>query len=149
MEPRRILVPVNGDASDEDAVRLACNLAKKNKGVVFVLNVVEVARALPLDSPDESAMEQGEEILQRMESIGKHEKCTVEGELLQAREAGPAVVEEARERQADLIIMGLCYKKRRGEFNLGDTIPHVLKQAECAVWVSRAATANGHPTQQS
>ena len=145
MEPLRILVPVNGDASDEHAVRLACGLTKKNKnkGRVFVLNVVEVGRNLPVESPEPNEVDRCESILHRMESIGAEEKCTVEVEILQAREAGPAVVAEALERGADLIIMGLEYKKRYGEFRLGDTIVHVLKNAPCRVLISREPVTDG------
>ena len=143
MDPHRILVPVNGDDSDEQAVRLACSLIKKNKGTVFLLNVVEVARNLPIEAPEQHDVDQGEAILDRLERVADSEKCKVETELLQAREAGPAVVEEALERDAELIILGLSYKKRRGEFSLGNTIPHVLKRAPCAVWVSREPITNG------
>jgi nucleotide-binding universal stress UspA family protein len=48
------------------------------------------------------------------------------------------VVDEARERSADLIVIGLTYKKRFGEFDLGKTTPYVLKNAHCRVWVCRA-----------
>ena len=145
MEPLRILVPVNGDVSDEQAVRLACGLTKKNKnkGKVFVLNVVEVGRNLPVESPEPDEVDRCESILHRMESVGAEEKCAVEAEILQAREAGPAVVAEALERGADLIIMGVDYKKRHGEFRLGDTIEYVLKNAPCRVLISREPATNG------
>ena len=142
MEPKRILVPVNGDESDEQAVRLACSLAKKSKGCVFILNVVEVRRNLPVDSPQPSDMERSESILERMDDIASQERCTAEAEVLQAREAGPALVDEAIERDVDLIIMGLSYKKHHGEFTLGDTVPYVLMKAPCRVWISREPMAD-------
>jgi len=57
----------------------------------------------------------------------------VETELLQAREAGPTIVDEAESRNVDMIVLGLPYKKRFGEFNIGRTVPYVLKNATCQV----------------
>jgi len=61
----------------------------------------------------------------------------VETELVQARDTGPALVDEAVEWGADLIVMGLPYKRRFGEFNLGKTVPYVLKNATCRVMLFR------------
>ncbi len=33
--------------------------------------------------------------------------------------------------------MGVTYRKRFGEFYLGQTTPYVLKNAPCRVWVAR------------
>lgn len=143
LEPDRVLVSVNGSDSDEQAIKLACNLASKKKGTVFILNVLEVARNLPIDSPAPNDIERSDNILERMEHLAKTEKCEVELEAVQAREAGPAVVNEAIERNVDIIVMGLDYKKKHGEFNLGSTINYVLRRAPCRVWVSREPAAAG------
>lgn len=147
----RVLVAVNGDGSDEEAVKLACSEARRTKGTVFVVSVVTVSRHLPLESPDAADVERGEAVLGRMERLARNEKCMVEGEVIQAREPGPALVDEAVERGADLIVMGLSRKPRRSEADLGETMPYVLKRAPCRVWVvsgplespSRESVASG------
>ena len=51
---------------------------------------------------------------------------------------GAAIVDEAAERGADLIVLGVPYRTRfGGEFAIGRTIPYVLQNAPCAVWVVR------------
>jgi nucleotide-binding universal stress UspA family protein len=51
---------------------------------------------------------------------------------------GAALVDEASERGADLLVVGLPYRKRfGGDFAIGRTIPYVLKHAPCEVWVIR------------
>ena len=50
MEFRKILVPVIGTKADEEAARLACNLAKRVKGKLWTVYVVTVKRSLPLDA---------------------------------------------------------------------------------------------------
>ncbi len=53
--------------------------------------------------------------------------------MIQAREAGPAIVDEAAERGIDLILMGVKYKSRFGQFSLGSNVMYVLKNAPCRV----------------
>ena len=137
MKVRRILVPVNGSRVDSEVVEFACHLAKKAKAEVFVIYVIEVKRTLPLDAEIRPEIERGEQVLEQAEKVAEGLDCEVEAELLQAREVGPAIVDEAIERGVDLIMLGLTYKKRFGEFNLGRAVPYVLKQAPCRVWLLR------------
>jgi nucleotide-binding universal stress UspA family protein len=58
-------------------------------------------------------------------------------ELLQARAVGPAIVDEAIERDADAIIMTAAVHRRHGRPTLGDTAVHVLLNAPCEVVVVR------------
>ena len=133
---RRVLVPVSGGDSDEQAVRLACSLVEK-KGTVYLFNVLEVARDLPLDAPPQADVERSDALLERMERVGHSEKRNVETEAVQAREAGPTVVNEAIERSVDAIVMGVDYSEARGEFELGSAVNYVLRRAHCQVWLSR------------
>ena len=63
-----------------------------------------------------------------------------ETEALQAREAGPAIIDEAVEREVDLILMGVKYKRRFGQFSLGNVVPYVLKNAPCPVILYHQST---------
>lgn len=137
MADYRVMVPVNGSRADEEAIKLACSVAKKNKGRVRAVYVIEVKRALPLDTELPLENRRGEEVLDQVEEMAEELGCDIDTELIQAREAGPAVVDEAVERGADLIIMGMEYKKRFGDFDLGKATPYILKNAPCQVWVCR------------
>ncbi len=141
-EFHKILVPVVGTKADEDAIRLACKLAKRNKSKIYVVYVVTIKRTLPLDAEIEPEIRQGEEILDRIEIIAEEQDCgTVETDLLQARDAGPAIVDEAVERGVDLILIGVKYKMRFGQFYLGSVVPYVLKNAPCRVILYHQYTA--------
>jgi nucleotide-binding universal stress UspA family protein len=137
MKLNRILVAMRGTIADEEAVKLACELAKKPKAEVYVVYVIEVNRSLPLDAVIESDVNKAETVLTRAEDIAAENDYKIETDLIQAREAGPAIVDEARERKTDLIIMGLHYKKRFGTFDIGSTIPYVLEEAPCRVLLLR------------
>ncbi len=136
-DAKRIIVPVLGDGVDEDALRLAGEVARRNKGVVYAVHVIEVDRTLPLDAHLEPELERGEALLEQVRQLAKKAKFNVDTEVLQARDAGPAVVEEVRERAAELIVMGMRYKRHFGEFSMGHAIPFVLRNAPCPVWVCR------------
>jgi len=134
MEFHKILVPVAGTEADEEAIKLADRLlAKKNRGEICAVHVISIERALPLDAEIESEIRKAEDILNHIESIAEGQGCKIETELLQAREVAPAIVDEAIEREVDLILIGVTYKRRFGEFSLGDVAPYVLKNAPCRV----------------
>lgn len=143
MEFPKFLVPVSGEKVDEEVIRLACTIAKRRKGKVYVVHVIEVERALPLDVESEPEIQKGEKVLAHAERIADTLDCQVETDLLQAREVGPALVDEAAARGIDLIIMGINYKKRFGEFDLGSTVPYVLKNAPCRVLLWREPIEQG------
>jgi len=133
MEFHRILVPVSGTDADEEAIKLACRLAKKGKGKVRAVYVITVERTLPIDAEIESEIRKAEGMLDHVESLAEEQDYEVETDLLQAREAGPTIIDEAVEQEVDLILMGVKYKRRFGQFSLGDTVLYVLKNAPCRV----------------
>ena len=133
MEFRKILVPVIGTNADEEAVRLACRLAKKDKGKIWAVYVITVKRALPPDAEIESEIRKAEDILDHAASVAEEQDYEIETDLLQAREAAPAIVDEAVEKEVDLILMGVTYGRRFGQFSLGSVVPYVLKNAPCRV----------------
>lgn len=143
----RILVPVNGNSTDREAVALACEIARRSKADVFAIYVIEVKRTLPLDVdlPPEAA--RGDAVLADAERVGHEWSVDLHSEILQARDVGTAIVDEAVERQVDLIVMGILYKRKFGEFDLGTTATYVLRNAPCRVWVARAAPTVETPHQ--
>jgi len=133
MEFKRILVPVGGTEVDEEVVKLACRLAKRDKGKVWAVSVVAVKRDLPLDAEIDSEIQNAEDVLDFVERAAEEEGSEVETDVLQAREAGPAIIDEAVEKGVSLILMGIKYKTRFGQFSLGNVVPYVLKNAPCPV----------------
>src|SRR2546428_5047227 len=91
---RRILVPINGSPTDDEAVSLACRLARRQRARVYVITILEVRRSLALDAAAEAEVERAERLLDHAEQIGAELDVEVDTELLQAREAGPAIVDE-------------------------------------------------------
>lgn len=135
---RRAVVALNGGRSDAQITRIACDLARGGHAELVAVHVVEVDWSLPLDADIAGHSDAAQQVLDFAEEIAEESRVQIEPVLLQARDAGPALVDEAVERDADLLILGLPYRKKfGGEFVIGRTIPYVLKNAPCAVWVVR------------
>jgi len=140
MDIEKVLVPVSGNHVDAEVIRIACNLAEENSASVYAVYVIEIERSLPLDVSSEQQTAKAEEILGRAQALARERGYTIETGILQAREAGPAIVHEATDGRADVIVMGVSQRRRPGAFELGDTISHVLRDAPCHVVVYRAPT---------
>jgi nucleotide-binding universal stress UspA family protein len=135
---RRAILALAGSDCDDRIVRLAAELGKSAKGELVGVHVVEVGWSMPLDADIAARSEEAQRILDRAETTAESLRAQLEPVLLQAREVGAALVDEATEREADLLFMGLPYRKRfGGDFAMGRTIPYVLKHAPCEVWVVR------------
>jgi nucleotide-binding universal stress UspA family protein len=133
MKFNKILVPVVGTEADNEAMKLACRLAKKSNGKIWAVYVITLRRSLPLDAEVEPEIKKAEDILNNIEIVAEEADYEAETDVLQAREVGPAIIDEAVEREINLILLGIQYKKRFGQFSLGSVVPYVLKNAPCPV----------------
>lgn len=132
-----ILVPLNNTPASLEAVSVAAMLAKQRKSKIYAVHVIEVLRSLPLNAEMEAEARRGEQLIRRAEDLAEHHGVALTGQLLQAREAGPAIVDEARDRNVDAIILGIGYKRLIGSFQVGRTADYILKNATSQVWVIR------------
>ena len=100
--------------------------------------MVEIDWTLPLDADIAGRSEDVQRVLDLAEGVAESARQRLESVLLQARDVGAAIVDEAAERGADLIVLGVPFRTRfGGDFAIGRTIPYVLQNAPCTVWVVR------------
>jgi nucleotide-binding universal stress UspA family protein len=135
---RRAVVALSGHPNGQRLVRLVAEMARVQKAEVIGVHVVEVDWSKPLDMDVAGQSDEIQQVLDVAEATAEAAGVQIESVLLQARDVGPALVDEAVERDADLLVVGLAYRtKFGGEFAMGRTIPYVMKNAPCAVWVVR------------
>ena len=145
---RRILVPLSGAESDDDALRLAALLLSgqhadrvADRGEVVLVHVIEVGFERTLDTEDDKATAFADEILGRGAEFLDARHIPNRVGMIQARAAGQAIVDEAVASNADLIVMGLRYKRRfGGSWDAGRTVPYVMRNSKAPVWCLRART---------
>ena len=129
---------LSGHPNGTRLVRLAASIAKPYKADLIGVHVVEVDWSMPLDEDVAGRSEEIQQVLDLAEGTAEQAGVKLESVLLQARDVGAALVDEALEREADLLVVGLAYRtKFGGDFAIGRTIPYVLKNTPCAVWVVR------------
>jgi APA family basic amino acid/polyamine antiporter len=148
-----ILVPVFGEDLDDDIVgtagRLAAEEAEEGEGgaVIEAIYVVEIPMSLPLDArvPEEK-ITAARRALQRAKQVGEeYEGVEVATASVRARTFGQGIVEEARRRGVEAIVLGAEEPTRmRGGRRLGghggprnravgETTRYVMEKAPCRV----------------
>ena len=114
VEYSTILVPVFGTALDDDIVATAGRLADAEieKGEMAprmdVIYVADVPLTVPIDAPLPTAVrERADRALARAAEVGEeYENVDVTTAFVRARTTGAGIVAEARQRDAEVIVMG-------------------------------------------
>ncbi|CAN5553042.1 hypothetical protein BH20ACT15_BH20ACT15_07670 [soil metagenome] len=150
-----ILVPVFGTKLDDDIVATAGRLADVEVGTdtetrnprIDVIFVAAVPLTLPIEAPlPAEVRERADRALARADEIGdEYEKVEVGTAFVRARSVGAGIVAEARQRGAEVIVMGAEPPSRiRGGSMLGGigaarpeevgkVTEYVLRKAPCRV----------------
>jgi len=147
---KRAVLSLNGSPTDELVIECGCKLARADKSELVAVYVVQVDWSHDLDDDLEDQREEASRALDLAEGMAEKEKISLESQLLQARDVGAALVDEAVALDADAIVMGLPYKVRfGGDFAIGHTIPYVFKNAPCRVIVVRESVASSDERDES
>jgi APA family basic amino acid/polyamine antiporter len=144
LEYRSILVPVAPGYPSDEAMDVACRLARERGSRIVAMTVIQVPLELPLDAylPDE--VREANEQLDEARAIGDSYGVDVIARIVRARNAGRAVVDESVRRGSEIIVMGgprrirLQHGKRA---IFGDTVDFVLKHAPVRVMVAAGRSA--------
>jgi len=153
VEYSTILVPVFGTRLDDDIVSTAGRLAdaEVEKGDrpprLEVVYVAELPLTVPLDAPlPKELQDQAEKALDRAREVGdEYENVEVTTKLVPARSIGAGIIEEARDKGVEVIVMGgePPTRIRGGAIlggiggarpeEIGEVTEYVLKRAPCRV----------------
>jgi APA family basic amino acid/polyamine antiporter len=130
----RILVPMKIGIIGEEMIATAVRLAQDG-AVVEALHVIRVPLELPLDAEMLEEEERAAASLAEARLLASEHGVEVNGETVRARAIGDAIVREATERGADLIVLGSAPRWRRQSRFFSPTVEYVLKKAPCEVLV--------------
>ncbi|MFI5261642.1 MAG: universal stress protein [Candidatus Limnocylindrales bacterium] len=135
---KRVVLGLNGSAADPLVVRIGCQLVRGQRADLIGVHVVEVDWSHELADDISSGNEVAAAVLDRAEGTAETLGTHLETSLLQARDVGAALVDEAAALGADVIVLGLPYRTRfGGDFAIGRTVPYVFQNAPCRVLVAR------------
>jgi APA family basic amino acid/polyamine antiporter len=136
---RTIVVPVVRTGETEEALVAAARLAAERGATVAIVTVIEVPLSLPLDArlPHEEEEETAESLLDDAQALVESYGVRAVTRLVRARRAGPAIVDEARRRDAELVVLGAPRRAIAGRRRLfGSTVDYVLREAPCRVLIA-------------
>ena len=134
IEYRTVVVPVVRSPESEEALVAAARLAAERRAAVAVIHVIEVPLDLPLDVELPEREREADEVLDNSAALVESYGVRAVSRLLRARTAGPAIVEEAGRRNAELIVMGAPRERPRQRI-FGDAADYVLKHAPTRVLI--------------
>jgi nucleotide-binding universal stress UspA family protein len=142
VEHRRIVVAVDGSEESMHATAVAAQIVAERGELVFV-HVIEVPLEFTLEEPppreEEQPRRERHELLAGCQALAERYGVASRRVLARGHAAGPAIVEAAEERHADLIVIsGEERFSRSGRVRLGATATHVLRHAACRVLVLTA-----------
>ena len=131
----RILVPMKLGDIGEEMIATAVKLAQERGASVVALHVIRVPLELPLDAELLDEDERAEASLAEAKLLGADHGVDVEGRTVRARSIGQAIVQEAQDSDADLIVLGSAPRWRRQSRFFSPTVDYVLKKAPSEVLI--------------
>jgi nucleotide-binding universal stress UspA family protein len=139
---KRAVLHLTGGPVDRDVVEFGIKLARADATELVAVYVVEVDWRHDLDDELDPQREVASRALDVAEGLAERARVRLGTQLLQARDVGAALVDEAVALDADAVVVGLPYQVRfGGDFAIGMTIPYVFKNAPCRVFVVREPMA--------
>ncbi len=136
----RAVLGLNGGSTDPLVVGSAARMEKQAKTELIAVHVIEVDWTHDLAEVVPGSQQRASEVLDRAEGQAERYGVGLKTTLLQARDVGAAIVDEAAAVNADVIVLGLPYRtKFGGDFAMGRVVPYVLENAPMAVLIVRSA----------
>src|SRR5262245_49862673 len=134
-----VLVSLTGAALDNQLVAIATSVAKTKPNVeVRAIYGIEVPRTLPVNAEMPEKNRVAEEALKNAATIARKFGVTIGQDVLQTRHLGQSLVDASGAHGFALVIIGVPYHLgMNGEFELGETVDYLLKNAPSRVWVIR------------
>ncbi len=137
VEYRTIVVPILRTAESEEALVAAARLAAERRATIAIVRVLEVPLELPLDVALPEEEQEANRELDDAQALVESYGVRAVARLKRARSAGPAIVEEARQRNAELVVVGAPRRRgRSGAPLFGRTVEYVLKASPSRVLVA-------------
>jgi nucleotide-binding universal stress UspA family protein len=133
----RIVVPVQGDVLSDRLVALASQMAKFRGATMDVLYIVEVPLTLPINAVSEDQKVAAEDTFKRATRIADRYNVTINKRMQAARQAGPTIVQYARDHNADLLLLGDVPKVNRRGTMYARSVEYVFEHAPCEVLIDR------------
>lgn len=136
--PKHILVATTGSVAGKRAAQLGFALASNSGGEVVILKVVQKDKDSGYLTPLEFTERQlniAHEIVDDLEEMGQLMGVNADGEVEIGANPEATIIEVARKRHVDLIILGTNVRPSSASLYLGPKVEQILRRASCPVVV--------------
>ncbi len=143
---KRILVAVDGDSAPHRALREAVDLAADQRAQLQILHVVDVKPhgapelGVPVRVYEEACRAQGRSVLDAASEFARRAGVEARATMREADGARPsrAIVDEARQSNADLVVLGTRDHRGLARWLLGGIVEGVMRGTPVPVLLVRA-----------
>jgi nucleotide-binding universal stress UspA family protein len=133
----RILCPIDFERDSMDALEFAEQLAQQNSATVYLLTVIGLPPAAATELPPVPLLPNGEfeaSCRSRLEALADERLAGVLREIVVARgNPAPEILNLAKQRDVDLIVMGTHGRTGVAHFFLGSVAERVLRESPVPV----------------
>jgi Kef-type K+ transport system membrane component KefB len=141
-QPRRLLVPTNGSLAARRAAQLGFALGGYADANVTVLKVVVPDPMSYAQEPDAAEREQlqiAQQVVTELQGQGTSLGVRVDADVVIAPDPVAAILNTARNIEADLIILGTKVRSGSERLYLGARVDRILRHAHCPVMIINTA----------
>jgi nucleotide-binding universal stress UspA family protein len=139
---KKILLPVDGSKSTARAATVAYELAEITNGKIFIIHVINIGMVQQIATMSDSDslevltryMANGERLLEGYKKAASEFNLEIELILEQGLPSSK-IIEVARKRRVDVIVMGSTGASSTSRTGLGSATERVIRKAPCAVLV--------------
>ena len=134
-DTRRILVPLKLSNIGEEVLATAIRLAEERSAEVRVLCVITVPLSQPLDAVVTEDEVRTHEAMDEVRMVAEEQGVELQAHLVRARSLSEAIISEAKDIDADLIVLGSAPRWRTHKRFFSPAVDEVLRGAPCEVMV--------------
>ncbi len=133
---KTIMIPTDGSENSKRAAEVGIRLAKEFDAKIVAVHVIPLWSPLgtkPSYELPEEIVEEAEKVVNEVCEMAEEEGVEAEPVVVESPSIVQGIVEEARERDVDLIVMGTRGLTGVKGFVLGSTTKGVIARAPCPV----------------
>lgn len=133
---KRVLAATDGSRYSKAAVNEAIRIAKASKGALIIVSVVDITEEFETEAPEltERFERRFKAMVERIKKQAKAKGVKAEG-VVKIGEPYDVIINAAKEKKADLIVMGSHGRRGLSRLLMGSVTERVIGHAKCPVLV--------------
>ncbi len=133
-KPKRILIGLKLLDHAAELTDIGCRLGARGASLLLV-HVIELPDPTQLNADVPELEAKAEKILRTAERVARRSQMKVSRLILRAHDAGPALLDEMKERNIEMAVISQHHQSKLGEMLLGSTGQRLARNAPCHLLV--------------